>query len=210
MKCRGYTMAPFPLTPFTGFSAKRFRPAVDGGLGVANHCLSPVHGASRRSALATRFIERIMAQNFYSEINLHIVWHTKESSPLLLPKVEAVVQHYIRGRCINTPGIYIHEIGGIETHLHLCVSVPPTVLISEFIGQLKGSSSHETNQKLGYKALEWQTGYGVVSFGTKDLNWVKDYVRNQRAHHASGRAVDRLERITMLDDAAKAEPREAP
>jgi putative transposase len=43
--------------------------------------------------------------------------------------------------------------------------------------------------------LEWQTGYGVVSFGTKDLKWVIEYVRNQKEHHAKGTTVDRLEKI---------------
>jgi putative transposase len=154
-----------------------------------------------------------MSQNSYFEINLHIVWHTKESAPLLTPQVEAVVHHYLRGRCINTRGVYIHEVGGIETHVHLCVSVPPTLQPSEFIGQLKGSSAHEPNQKLaaGHKLLEWQAGYGVVSFGTKDLPWVKAYVRNQRQRHARGEVEERLERITALEEeTAKAEQREAP
>jgi putative transposase len=151
-----------------------------------------------------------MARNYYSEIHLHIVWHTKESAPLLVPKVEAVVRHYLRGRCINTPGVFVHEIGGIETHVHLAVTVAPTILISDFIGQLKGSSSHEVNQKLGGKVLEWQTGYGVVSFGTRNLEWVKEYVRNQPEHHAKGKLQERLERFTADAEAAEAEPREAP
>jgi REP element-mobilizing transposase RayT len=156
-----------------------------------------------------------VSRNFYSEINLHITWHTKESSPLLVPKVEAIVHHYLRGRCINTPGVYVHEVGGTETHVHLCVSVLPTLLISDFIGALKGSSSHEANQKLGGKVLVWQTGYGVVSFGIGDLKWVTEYVANQKQRHARKRTVDRLERITHPDDetggeAAKAEQREAP
>jgi putative transposase len=155
-----------------------------------------------------------MSRNYYAEINLHIVWHTKESSPLLIPKVEAVAHHEIRGKCINTSGVYIHAVGGIETHVHVCVSIAPTVHISEFIGQLKGASAHEVNQKLGGKVLEWQTGYGVVSFGTRDLDWVKAYVLNQRERHRRGKTADRLERITQIDspsdEAAKAEPREAP
>src|ERR1051325_145769 len=118
---------------------------------------------------------------------------------MLEPKVEAIVHHYLRGRCINTAGVYIHEIGGIETHGHLSISIEPTIAISEFIGQLKGSSSHEVNQKLGRKLLEWQAGYGVVSFGTKDLKWVKDYVANQRERHGRGDIADRLERITALE-----------
>ena len=137
-----------------------------------------------------------MARNYYAEINLHITWHTKESSPLLVQEIEIMVHRYIRGRCINTPGVFIHEIGGIETHVHLCVSVPPTLTISEWIGQLKGSSSYDANQALGRKVLDWQTGYGIVSFGTRDLEWVKEYVRNQRDRHGSGRIEERLERIT--------------
>src|SRR5262245_3151159 len=151
-----------------------------------------------------------MSRNYYAEINLHIVWHTKGSAPLLVPKVEAIVHHYVRGRCINTPGVYVREIGGIETHVHLCVSIAPTILISDFVGKLKGSSSHEVNQKLGERVLDWQTGYGVVSFGTKDLEWVKNYVRNQRVRHARGQVEERLERIAPEEGKAEAERREAP
>jgi putative transposase len=151
-----------------------------------------------------------MSRNYYAEIKLHMTWHTKESSPLLVPKIETIVRHYLKGRCINTPGVYIHEIGGIETHVHLCVSIAPTILISDFVGKLKGASSHEVNQKLSHKALEWQAGYGVVSFGTRDLEWVKEYVRNQRDRHARGKIVDRLERITALETAAEAETGGAP
>ena len=55
------------------------------------------------------------------------------------------------------------------------------------------------NQKLGSKLLEWQTGYGIVSFGTRDLEWVKAYVENQRERHGSGKIVERLERSTERD-----------
>ena len=111
---------------------------------------------------------------------------------------------------MNTPGVLIHEIGGIETHVHLVITVAPTTLLSELIGQLKGSSAHEVNQKLGSKAVEWQAGYGVVSFGTKDLEWVRAYVRNQRERHARGHIVNRLECITATEEVAKAKPSEAP
>jgi REP element-mobilizing transposase RayT len=153
-----------------------------------------------------------MSRNYYSEINLHLVWHTKLSRPLLTPQVEAVVHHYIRGRLINTAGVFVHEVNGTETHVHVALTIAPTITISDLVGELKGSSSHEANQKLGggRKVLEWQAGYGVVSFGTKDLEWVKSYVRNQKEHHARGSVHERLERITAEDEPAQAEPREAP
>lgn len=152
-----------------------------------------------------------MPHNYYSEINLHLVWHAKESRPLLTPEIEPAVHRYLRQRLINTPGIYVHAVGGTETHVHLAVTIPPTVTISELIGQLKGASSHEINHSNATrdKPLEWQTGYGVVSCGTKDLPWVVAYIQNQKQHHARGTAEERLERITT-DETAEAKPREAP
>ena len=141
------------------------------------------------------FSEAYMSRQYYSELNLHMVWHTKESSPVLTQLVEPLAHRELRQKLVNTPGVFVHEIGGIETHVHLCVTIPPTIRVSEFIGQLKGASSHEVNQRLGRgKLLHWQEGYGVVTFGTKDLEWVKAYVRNQRQHHAEGTTHDRLER----------------
>jgi putative transposase len=128
-----------------------------------------------------------MSRNYYSEINLHIVWHTKGSCPLLTPEIESLTHRILKKGIVETPGAYVHEIGGIETHVHLAVTIPPTLTISDFIGQLKGGTSHDVNQALGgQKELQWQTGYGVVSFGRRDLPWVIEYIRNQREHHARG------------------------
>ena len=133
---------------------------------------------------------RVCLRSYYSEINLHAVWHTKNSLPLLTPEVESRAHRTLKRRISEVPGAFYHEIGGIETHVHIVVSVPPTLLISEFVGQLKGGSSHDVNQELGRhaKVIQWQTGYGVVSFGTRDLPWVIEYVRDQREHHARDNA----------------------
>jgi putative transposase len=100
-------------------------------------------------------MESVMSRNYYSEIHLHIVWHTKESSPLLVPHVEAETHQYLRGRLINMPGVFVHQVGGTETHVHLAVTVPPTLLISDLIGQLKGASSHEVNRRLAVEGRSW-------------------------------------------------------
>jgi putative transposase len=142
-----------------------------------------------------------MSRNYYSEINLHLVWHTKNSLPLLTPQVEQLAHRLLKKRIVDTPGAFVHEIGGVENHVHLAVTIPPTLLISDFIGQLKGGSSHDVNQAAGrgHKVLEWQGGYGVVSFGTRYLEWVVEYIRKQREHHGRGTTQERLERIAFED-----------
>ena len=153
-----------------------------------------------------------MSHNYYSEIHLHMVWHTKTSIPLLTPEVEAVAHRWVWQKLVNTQGAYVHEIGGTETHMHVCVTLPPTILFSELVGQLKGGSAHEMNETIGRrsKRLQWQTGYGVVSFGEKTLPWVKAYVRDQRKHHAAGTTYERLERIAASADGSGPKQRETP
>ena len=138
-----------------------------------------------------------MSKNVYSEINLHFVWHVKQSLPLISETIEPQLHRFLRSYALKTDDLIFHEVGGTETHVHIAVTIPPTLTISEWIGKLKGASSHYVNHELvNRKLLDWQRGYGVVSFGTKDLQWVIDYVRNQKEHHRKGTTVDRLERIT--------------
>lgn len=104
--------------------------------------------------------------------------------------IESGLYKFLTNKIYKTPDAIFHAIGGIEDHIHIATSVRPTLDIDKWIGQLKGASSHEMG-----KALQWQAGYGVVSFGTRDLQWVVDYVQNQKERHKSGDISDRLERI---------------
>jgi len=78
-----------------------------------------------------------MSHNYYSEINLHLVWHTKLSRPLLTGNVEPMAWSALREKAAQLGGIEVHEIGGTETHVHLAASIEPTVLISDMVGALK-------------------------------------------------------------------------
>ena len=139
-----------------------------------------------------------MSTRAYSEINLHLVWHVKANLPVITVEIESGLFRFIRDYALKTKGLIFHEVGGIENHIHIAVTIPPTLLISEWIGQVKGASSHYVNHQLANrKVLDWQAGYGVVSFGTKDLEWVVNYIRNQKEHHKKGTTVDCLERTTL-------------
>ncbi|HEU0006692.1 MAG TPA: transposase [Terriglobia bacterium] len=90
------------------------------------------------------------------------------------------------------------------------MSDPPTLLISDWIGQMKGSSSHHIHHRSANRhLLDWQTGYGVVSLGTGDLPWVISYVRNQRQHRTKGTTQERLEREEAEADPASLSKRAA-
>ena len=131
-----------------------------------------------------------MSKTYYAEINLHITWHTKNNSRLITPELRPLLYGFLKDRIVNTEGAYFHGIGGIADHLHIGASVAPKIHLDEWFGQLKGASSHEFGS-----ALSWQRGYGVVSFGTRDLPWVLEYINNQPERHRKGDISPRLERI---------------
>ncbi len=60
-------------------------------------------------------------------------------------------------------------------------------------------ANKELIKKEHFKNLEWQNGYGIVSFGTKDLKWVVRYVLNQKEHHKTGKVFKRLESVEKED-----------
>lgn len=141
-----------------------------------------------------------MPRNTYWEMYYHLVWHTKDSLPLIKANVETLLYMFLIHRALETPEAIVHAVGGIEDHVHMAVSLPPTIEVAKWVGDIKGASSHHINHgPCGAGALAWQAGYGVVTFGAGDLEWVVAYIRSQREHHTAGRVQDRLERIAQLE-----------
>ncbi len=77
-----------------------------------------------------------MSDSVYSEINFHIIWHTKSNMPLIKPEIETKLYKFLKHKIIETPEVYFHAVGGIENHIHLAVSVPPNLLMSDWVGKL--------------------------------------------------------------------------
>jgi putative transposase len=172
-------------------------PAFTPGRDTANTDCLAFHQPRSRGFPSLQHRAVTMSQNYYSEIYLHLVWHTKTSAPLLTESIEPLAWNAIQQKADQFNGVEIHAIGGTDTHVHVALSIPPTLTISDVIGQLKGYSAHEVNRRAGLKqkVVQWQSGYGVVSFGAKDLPWVAEYIRNQKEHHAVGKTFQRLEDI---------------
>ncbi|MBL8878912.1 MAG: IS200/IS605 family transposase [Phycisphaerales bacterium] len=140
-----------------------------------------------------------MASHVYHEIFPHFNWHTKSNAALLRGRVEEETHRQVLDKGCRIKGVSLIELGGTDDHVHLAIRIAPFVTVSDLVQELKGASSHEVNKVLGTRTLEWQRGYGVVSFGRRHLEWVRDYIRRQREHHAKGSAIARLELCEEAD-----------
>ncbi|MDR3708165.1 MAG: IS200/IS605 family transposase [Capsulimonadaceae bacterium] len=73
----------------------------------------------------------------------------------------------------------------LADHIHLLISAPPTMCVSDFIGKVKGASAFKINKGVAESSkIVWQAGYGVVSLRKADVPKVRQYVINQEAIHA--------------------------
>jgi putative transposase len=128
------------------------------------------------------------------QTHYHLVWVTKNRSPLITPQDETFLYPYIKGKA-DTIGCIIHAIGGIHDHIHLIISIPPALAIADVVKRLKGSSSHALNHHPDRESnrFSWQEGYGVLTLGRKQLPRAIAYVTHQKQHHQAQTLIPILE-----------------
>ena len=102
----------------------------------------------------------------------HLIWATAERQPLLRAEIEYQVYDAIKTKAVALGG-EIFAMNGVEDHIHVAVTIPPSISIARFVGELKGASSFHINHlpEEPY-TLDWQRGYGVVSFRKDNLEQV--------------------------------------
>jgi len=111
----------------------------------------------------------------YWQLYYHIIWATKGRQPLLTGEVEETVHRMLWTKAIGL-GARVYAVNGMPDHIHMLVSIPPSVSISEFVGKVKATASTRFNKADNDVCLYWQRGYGVFSFDRKSLQSHVHYV----------------------------------
>lgn len=117
-------------------------------------------------------------------IHLHLVWTTKYRKPVMTGEVGLRLRELIREIC---GGMEVTIIKGhvAKDHVHLFVSVPPSVTISRLVQALKGKSSYKMMSEFPHLAKKfwgrhlWARGYFCVSSGNVTDEVIKEYIEQQ-------------------------------
>ena len=113
----------------------------------------------------------------------HIVFIPKYRKKVLYGKVKDDVREVIRTLC-KYKNVEIIEGAVCIDHVHLCMSIPPKMSISEFMGYLKGKSAlmiYDRHPELGNKwdRSFWARGYYVSTIGNVDEATIRKYIKEQ-------------------------------
>jgi putative transposase len=118
------------------------------------------------------------------DIKYHIVWITKYRKQVLVGEVAKRTRELIRQIC---KGLDVEIISGhvSKDHIHLFVSVPPHLSVSDLVKKIKGKSSwkimseFKTISKQFWGRHFWGRGYFVASSGNVTGEVIMEYIRNQ-------------------------------
>ena len=113
----------------------------------------------------------------------HIVFIPKYRKKQLYGRLREDVREVISTLC-KYKNVEIIEGAVCSDHVHLCVSIPPKLSVSQFMGYLKGKSAlmiYDKHPELGskYNKSFWARGYYVATVGNITEEAIKKYIQEQ-------------------------------
>ena len=87
------------------------------------------------------------------------------------------------GGLVNNKGGKAMAIGGISDHIHLLVSMPADMAISDLVRELKKSSTSWIRSEKNRGKFSWQEGYGAFTVSPSACDKVRAYILGQEKHH---------------------------
>lgn len=118
------------------------------------------------------------------DLKYHIVWITKYRKPVLHGQIALRVRELIRQTCA-TLDVYIESGHVSKDHVHLLVSVPPDLSVSDLVQRLKGRSSRLMLEEFNELRRQfwgrhfWARGYFAASSGNVTDEIIKQYIESQ-------------------------------
>lgn len=119
----------------------------------------------------------------YTKVYIHLVWTTSKRIKFLRKEIRQEIFSHIKSYGLKK-GIYIDQVNGYNDHVHCLIGLKADQKISTIMQLLKGESAYWINQnKLTRAKFKWQKEYYAVSVGVRQLDIVRNYIRNQESHH---------------------------
>jgi len=124
-----------------------------------------------------------MMANTYTQIYIQIVFAVKGRQNLIAKENREELHKFITGIVTNR-GQKLFAVFAMPDHVHILVSIGPTILISDLVRDIKAGSSKFINDKKWINGkFNWQEGYGAFSYSKSSVDSVVKYILNQEEHH---------------------------
>jgi len=121
--------------------------------------------------------------NTFSQIYLQFVFAVQNRQSLIAKEHKEELHKYITSLVQHRKAKML-AVNCMPDHTHLFVGFKPSILISDFVKEIKVESNEFVNSKDWVNGkFNWQDGYGVFSYSHSHIGNVINYVSNQEEHH---------------------------
>lgn len=121
--------------------------------------------------------------NTYASLHYHVIFSTKNREPSLTATIRQRLWPYLVG-IARENGIKALTVDGVADHVHVLLSIPPSIAVAKAVQLIKGGSSHWIKHEFCQSAsFAWQDGYGAFTVSESQIDSVKVYVQRQEEHH---------------------------
>ncbi|WPO81158.1 IS200/IS605 family transposase [Chryseobacterium sp. JJR-5R] len=121
--------------------------------------------------------------NTYTKICIQIVFAVKGRQNLIPKENREELHKFITG-IVSHRNQKLFAVFAMPDHIHILVSMSPTVSISDLVRDIKAGSSKFINEKKWInRKFNWQEGYGAFSYSKSSVDSVVNYILNQEQHH---------------------------
>lgn len=121
--------------------------------------------------------------NTYSQIYLQFVFAVQGRKCLIKKENKETLHKYMTA-LVQARKAKMLSVHCMPDHTHLFVGFKPSVLISDFVKEIKVESNEFITAKKWIKGnFNWQEGYGVFSYSHSQIDRVCKYILNQELHH---------------------------
>ena len=125
------------------------------------------------------------------ECKYHVCWLSKYRYPVLTGAVGLRVRELIRQIAMANE---VDIITGVVSsdHVHIYVSIPPSISVSKFVQFVKGAMSRKLQiefdglRKRYWGQHVWARGYFVATAGNVSEEMIMEYIRKQGENDSNG------------------------
>ena len=119
----------------------------------------------------------------YTSTMYHIVVRTHSSERTIPEEHERDLYAFVMG-VVDHVGGKLYRIGGMPDHVHLFLSLPANLSMSDFVQRMKTATSKWLKGNPDFPRWNgWSKEYAGFSYSVREKDMVVNYIRNQKEHH---------------------------
>ena len=120
----------------------------------------------------------------YTKLIYHVILRSHQGTAPIIETHERELYAYILGFC-KQHNCKLYRINGMPDHIHLLVSIHPSISVSSFVHDLKLAThrmmSATPDRFPGFRG--WENGYCALTYSETEKETVRQYIIRQKEHH---------------------------